>query len=429
MLHFGWFLSYTVQSWGRTWSGRGGEEWTQPEQYIEAARALERAGFDYMMFEDGSFIPDVYGSSQDWALRNAAAAPKLDPLPLLATIARETDNIGLIGTVTTSWYPPFFAARLLTTLDHLTKGRVGMNLVTAHNIRSAENYGLQDDWDHDKRYARADEWMQVVSQLWDAWEPGAIVNDPVTRTYVDPSKVHPINFEGKYYRSRGPLNCQPGPQRRPVICQAGGSPTGREFGARHADTIIAQARGVERMKEYRDDISRRLIANGRKPQDVKVLFICDVHVFATMAEADAFRAVRENDAALNLELNLASLSFASGIDGSTLDLDAPFPELTTNNAQSVLQHYLIGSEGKTVREVMSKPISQSISFTGTPESIADEMADIAAQTGADGFLIGGGIERRQVAEVSDGLGAELRRRGLARDSYDWPTFRENLFAF
>jgi FMN-dependent oxidoreductase (nitrilotriacetate monooxygenase family) len=411
------------------WSGRGGEEWTQPEVYIEAGRALERAGFDYMMFEDGSFIPDVHGSSTDFALRNAAAAPKLDPLPLIATVARETDNIGLIGTVTTSWYPPFFAARLLTTLDHLTKGRVGANLVTAHNIRSAENYGLQDEWNHDERYARADEWMEVVSKLWDAWEPGAVVNDPASGTYVDPSKVHPINHDGRYFRCRGPINAQPGPQRRPVICQAGGSDAGREFGARHADTIIAQARGVERMREYRDDISRRALRCGRKPSDIKVLFICDVHVFGTMAEAEQFRATREQDAEMNLTLNLSSMSFASGFDASTLDLDAPFPELTTNNAQSVLAHYLIGSEGRTVREHLSQPISQSISFIGTPESIADEMTEIAGRTGADGFLIGGGIDRRQVAEVSDGLGAELRRRGIARDTYDYPTFRENLFAF
>lgn len=429
MLHFGWFLSYGVQSWNKIWSGQGGSEWSQPELYVDAARSLERAGFDYMMFEDGSFVPDAYGGSQEFALRNAAAAPKHDPLPLLAVIASQTNDIGLIGTVTTSFYPPFLAARLMTTLDHLTKGRVGMNLVTAHNIRSAENFGLQDDWAHDERYARAEEWMQVVSELWESWDADALRADLKNQIFVDPSKVRPIDFDGKYYRSRGPLNTAPGPQRRPVICQAGASPAGLAFGARHADTIIAQGRGIDSMRDFRQRLSHKMIEFGRDPREIKLLFICDVHVFATQAEAIAFDKARYDDHDANIAANLYALTYSTGIDFTAFDLNEPMPEVTTNNAQSVLQHMTAGSKGKTLREHLQHPISQSVSFVGTPESIADEMQAVADATGADGFLVGGALERRYVAEISDGLGAELRRRGMARDSYQHDTFRENLLAF
>ena len=223
----------------------------EPDLYIDLARALERACFDYMLIEDGSFVADAYKGSPEWYLHNAYSVPKSDPVPLVPLLAYFTKRLGIVPTVTTSFYPPFLAARLGATLDHLTHGRVGLNIVTAHNDRAAQNFGLDRHYEHDLRYEMADEWMEVANRLWASWEPGAIVADPESAMFADHTKVHPINFEGRFYKCRGPLNTAPGPQGRPVICQAGGSPAGIAFAAKHADSVIAKVRGVAAAKSFR----------------------------------------------------------------------------------------------------------------------------------------------------------------------------------
>jgi FMN-dependent oxidoreductase (nitrilotriacetate monooxygenase family) len=427
MFHMGWFLSYKVQSWSQTWSGRGATEWTKPDLYVDMARSLERAGFDYMMFEDGSFIADAYGGSMEHALRTSALAPKHDPLPLVAAVASHTRNIGLIATITTTFYPPFLAARLLTTLDHLSDGRVGANLVTSHNVRTAQNYGLEEQIEHDERYAMADEWMEVVGRLWESWEPDAVV--AADGVYADHTKVHPIDFEGKYFRSRGPLNTIPGPQRRPVICQAGGSRAGKEFGAKHADTIIAQVNTVEEAKAYREDVSRLAVDAGRRPEDVKVLLIAGFQITETAAQAAEFEAARLANVEANIDANLMMMSFATGQDFSKFDLDAPLPAVTTNAAKATAAMLLDGHpEGATLREVASKP-ARTLSFAGTPDSVSAQMGEMVEESGADGFLVSGRVDRRYIAEISDGLAPALRERGLVRDGYTHDTLRGNLLAF
>jgi FMN-dependent oxidoreductase (nitrilotriacetate monooxygenase family) len=425
----GWFLSYNVHSWRDTWAGRGATEWVTPDFYIDMSRALERAGFDYLMFEDGSFVPDSYGGSTDWFLRNASAVPKHDPLTLLATIARATEHIGLIATVTTSFYPPYIAARLMATLDHLTGGRVGANLVTSHNIRTAQNYGLTAQIEHDERYRMADEWVAAVTSLWDSWQPGAVVMDPESGLFVDHTKVTPAEFTGKYFATRGPLNAPPGPQGRPVLCQAGGSPAGRDFGARHADTILAQVGSVEAMKEFRDDISMRAIECGRRPEEIKVLFISSFLLADTDERALEMRRQQLAATETNIEANLVSMSYASGEDFSKYDLDAPIPQVQTNAARATTTHYLQPRDGAvTLRDIASKPplIPQ---FTGRPETVAALMGEAMEHSGGDGFLVQGPVNRRYIAEVADGLGPALRRRGLIRDGYSHSTLRQNLMEF
>lgn len=224
MFHMGWFLStgFGVYDWKGPWSGNIRADIGNPELFLETAAALERAGFDYMMLEDSSVLPDIYQGSYAHSLKNAVV--RYDPLPLVSLIARHTEHIGVIATMATSFYPPFLAARLMSSLDHLTHGRVGVNLVTASPHAAAQNYGLDEHIEHDLRYAMADEWMQVVSRLWESWEPDALGTDENRTVYVDHTRVHPIHYEGRFHRSRGPLNTLPGPQRRPVVCQAGGSP-------------------------------------------------------------------------------------------------------------------------------------------------------------------------------------------------------------
>jgi alkanesulfonate monooxygenase SsuD/methylene tetrahydromethanopterin reductase-like flavin-dependent oxidoreductase (luciferase family) len=172
-------------------------------------------------------------------------------MPFVPLLGGETRGLGIVATMTTGFYPPYLAARLAATLDHLTQGRVGLNVVTAPNDRIAQNFGLDQHYEHDLRYEMADEWMQVVDLLWKLWAPGAVVGDRAAGIFADHTKVTPIEFVGNYYRSGGPLNMPPGQQGRPVICQAGGSSAGKAFAARHADTVIARARNTADAKAYR----------------------------------------------------------------------------------------------------------------------------------------------------------------------------------
>ncbi|MFB2583059.1 NtaA/DmoA family FMN-dependent monooxygenase [Herbiconiux sp. P15] len=425
----GWFLSYQLQSWRQMWSGAGMTEWMKPDLYVDMARSLERAGFDFMMFEDGSFVPDMYGGSTEYYLRNAQLTPKHDPLTLVALLAQSTNNIGLIATVTTTFYPPFIAARMMTSLDHLTNGRVGANLVTSHNNRTAQNFGLPEQMAHDERYAMAEEWITLAGQLWESWDEDALVLDEEAGIYADHTKVNPIDFDGQYFRSRGPLNTIPGPQRRPVICQAGGSAAGKDFAAKNAEVILALAKNVDEMKAYREDITRLAIGHGRDPNDIKVMFIAGFTLADTERMAAEKVEAAANDAAANIEANLVAMSFVTGRDFSKYDLDAPLPSSSTNAAQASAALHLEGrGENPTLREIASKPVA-GLSFSGTPDSVAAQMGEAIAESGADGFLVQGPVHRRYIAEVADGLGPALRRRGLIRDRYDSAHLRDNLRAF
>ena len=272
MFRMGWFVGvgYGVHGWNQPWSGEIADTWTEPDLYVDLGRSLERAGFDYVMLEDGHLVPNSYKSSPDWFLRAAWMVPKGDPMPLVPLIGQATKHLGIIATLPTSFYPPFIAARLAATLDHITHGRVGLNIVTAHNNRSAQNFGLDAHYEHDLRYEMADEWMDVVYRLWSSWKDGAVLADVNSGCFADVAKVQPIDFAGRFYKSRGPLNIYAGPQGRPVICQAGGSPAGRSFAAKHADTILAQIpQQSSSAKAFQHDIHRLMISHGRKTSDCK----------------------------------------------------------------------------------------------------------------------------------------------------------------
>jgi FMN-dependent oxidoreductase (nitrilotriacetate monooxygenase family) len=431
MFHFGWFVGkgYSVHGWNQPWTGAVASDWMEPDIYMDLARALERACFDCLIIEDGSFIADAYQDSPEWYLRNAFAVPKSDPMPLVPLLGYVTKNLGLVATVTTSFYPPYLAARLGATLDHLTHGRVGLNVVTAHNDRSAQNYGLERHYEHDLRYVMADEWMDVVNRLWASWEPDAIVANPETGVFADHTKVHPIHFEGRFYKSRGPLNTAPGPQRRPVICQAGGSPAGRAFAAKHADLIIAKARTVAAAKNYRQDISRLMVPHGREPSGCKVMFSTSIVIGDTMDEAREKRARAAAALVNTMDVKLAAMSFLSGIDCSKFDLDAPLPELKINASRSSFESYLSGEGTRTLREMLLDPGSGGLDFIGTADSIASEMEAVMEEVGGDGFLVQDPLTRKAISEVTDGLAPALKRRGATRPAYTHQLFRDNLLAF
>jgi FMN-dependent oxidoreductase (nitrilotriacetate monooxygenase family) len=432
MFHMGWFLTtgFGVYGWNSQWAGNVGADVGQPGLFIDMATSLERAGFDYMMLEDSSVVPDIYGGNLEYSLRRGTV--RHDPMPLVPLLADATSRIGIIATASTTFYPPFLAARLFNTLDHLTHGRVGINLVTSSPHAAAQNYGLEQHVEHDLRYEMADEWMEVVSALWESWEPDALVLDEAAGIFADYTKVHKIDFEGKFFKSRGPLNTVPSPQRRPVICQAGGSPAGRELAAKHADTIIAAVVGVDEMKEYRDDISARMITHGREPTDAKVLFLVSPVLGDTDSEAqDRYDRQRAMQAA-DVEGSLAGMSYSSGHDFSKFDLDAPFPDLSgrVNGHQSTYADYAKAGEGRTLREVaQTRFVVESIELVGSPDTVAVQMGEAMDYAGGDGFLIAKPVTRKNITEIADGLAPALRRRGLMRSGYGYEHFRDNLLEF
>ena len=431
MFHMGWFVfqGYGVHGWGQPWAGASATDWMKPDLYIDLGRSLERAGFDYIMLEDGQLVPDSYKGSPQWFLENAWMVPKNDPMPLVPLIGQATSRIGIIVTLTTSFYPPFIAARLAATLDHLTAGRVGLNLVTAHNDRTAQNFGLEKHYEHDLRYEMADEWMQVVSGLWGSWNDGAVLADPQTGVYADGSKVAPIDFAGRFHKSRGPLNTFAGPQGRPVICQAGGSPAGRDFAAKHADTILARFRSIDQAKAFREDVHRLMIAHGRRPADCKILFVMSAIVDET-DEGARLRVEHSAAAATSqMEHKLAFMSYASGVDFSKFDLDQPVPDIQTNAAQASTKALTTAAGKKTLRELVMDPSTGGFDFSGSADTVASRMAETMQAIGGDGFLVNNVLTRRSIAEIADGLAPVLKRRKQIRSEYQHDRLRDNLLAF
>ncbi|MFT4042349.1 MAG: NtaA/DmoA family FMN-dependent monooxygenase [Gordonia sp. (in: high G+C Gram-positive bacteria)] len=424
----GWFLNYTVPSWGRPWSGEAVRDWTSPELFIELAKGMERARFDYMMLEDGAFVPDAYLGTPEYYLAHASHAPKLDPVTLVPLLLHATRHLGVVMTIATPYYPPFAAARLMASLDLQSHGRAGVNLVTAHNVRTAQNFGRDEHYEHDLRYEMADEWIDLVRQLWGSWDQDAVVGDPVSGVFADHTKVRAIDFEGRFYRSRGPLNTIAPSVGGPVICQAGGSPAGRDLAAKYADTVVASVPGIEEMKEYRRDMDRRLIEYGRAPEDLKILFTASPVFGETHDEAVAKKARIDST---TIEDSLARLSWSSGIDFSQFELDAPLPTITTNAATtSTLGMMSRANPDTTLREIALRPIRLgSIEPAGTAAEVAEEMGEVMDEVGGDGFLIAGQLSRRFIAEVCDGLAPELRRRSLIRGEYAGTTLRDNLLEF
>ena len=327
-MHLLWFCAFSphagfgLDGWSGPQTGSR-YEWTRPELWQDMAVALERAKFDLILLGDSLAVPSTYQGRMDAYLRYAEHAPFHDPSPLVAIMAAATRRIGLAATLSTTFYPPFLLARLMTTLDHLSRGRIAWNVVTSYKREEALNFGYQELLDHDQRYDRADEYLALCSQLWASWEPDAVVMDPRTDTFADPAKVRTIDFEGTYYRSRGPLNATPSPQQRPVILQAGTSERGQDFAARHAEAIIVGRETPDEMQQFYDAFKARMRTFGRNPDACKIFFLAKPIIGdtdeAAQQRADALYANAP------VEAGLAALSTLLQIDLSTYALDQPLP--------------------------------------------------------------------------------------------------------
>jgi FMN-dependent oxidoreductase (nitrilotriacetate monooxygenase family) len=431
--HLGWFMNFTPDEWREPF-GQGGSPW-DGQFYIEMAQTLERACFDYIMIEDKQMVSETYGGSREKGLRGGVMAPKHDPAPLAVAMGMATRHLGVVATMSTLAYPPFLMARLASTIDSLTKGRFGWNVVTSAEDLAAQNFGLDKLPPRELRYEMAEEYMEVMGKLFGSWEPGAVVRDRENGIYADHTKVHPIDHQGKFFKVRGPLNTVRSPQGRPVYLQAGASPRGRDFAAKHADSIVSVASGVESMKAFRADIRARAAAIGRDPDSIKVMF-CVTPALGETEEDAREKLHRQLNAPHFIDDMLASISAITDIDFSKFALDEPLPEkLSTNGEQGSLDKFQQWGSGKTLRQLVvdgAGGMVSSVELIGTPKSVAARMAEVMEEVGGDGFLITTPVlrvGRRYLVEVADGLVPELQRLGCVRTEYKHQLLRDNLQEF
>jgi FMN-dependent oxidoreductase (nitrilotriacetate monooxygenase family) len=431
--HLAWFLQgSSIQAWGEPWTGNISEEWMAPSLFIDLVRSMERARFDYILIEDSIYVGQNWKNSRDIFLKNGMSVPRQEPSVVATLMAAATTRLGIVPTLSTFAYAPYLTARIVGTLDQISSGRGGWNMVTGSSDLSAQNFGMEKLPEHDQRYDMAEEYIEICKRLWTSWEPGAIVADRKSGVLIDPAKVHTIDFKGKYYSSRGPLNSGPCPQGSPVIAQAGGSGRGKRIAARHADTIVANPKGIEAMKQYRNDIHTQMAAFGRDPASCKVLFLVTPIVAETNEQAQQRASQRAVSADANIDRRLAQLGWSTNIDFSGHDLDAPIGELTTNGHQSSLAKFVATAGKKTLREaiVAYSSSSYAVDLVGTPDRVAGQMAEAMEEIGGDGFLFNlPDVSRQSVAAITDGLVPALQQRGLVRTAYAHEMLRDNLLEF
>ncbi|MTD54427.1 NtaA/DmoA family FMN-dependent monooxygenase [Amycolatopsis pithecellobii] len=432
--HLAFILNFTTDDW-RGPFGTGGRPW-DGDFHIGVAQALERACLDYVIIEDKLMVPEIYGGSAAASLRQAAIAPKHDPVPLAAAMGKATTELGIVATLSTMAYPPFMTARLSSTMDSLLRGRFGWNIVTSAEDLAAQNFGMDRLPSREERYEMADEYVDLVRQLFESWDADALVIDREKGIYADPDKVRPINFRGKYFSSRGPLNTVPSPQHRPAFVQAGASPRGRRFAARNADSVIAIANGVEEMKRFRDDVRAEAVNQGRDPDGIKILFCVTPALGETDREARE-RHERMVQADEFIQDVLVQVSALTQIDFARFPLDEPLPrKLETNGEKGTLDQFQQWGSGKTLRQLVTDNaggLVSSVELIGTPDTVAARMGEVMAEVGGDGFMLTTPLlrlNRRYIADLTDGLIPALQRRGLARAAYEpGRTLRQRLLEF
>lgn len=429
--HLGWFLGpgITIQGWNEPGFATG-YDWTKPDIFVDAARAMERACFDVFILEDSSAVPYAYKNSMDFYLKHAVMTPKFDPVMVTPYLIAATKHLGLAPTLTSTFYPPWLLARSLSTLDHYSNGRIAWNIVTATSDAAAQNYGLDKQIEHDLRYDMADEFVECVSQLWDAWEPDAVVMDEASNTFIDPTKVKAVNFQGKYYKTRGPLNVPRSPQGRPVFIAPGGSPRGRRFAGRNAEIVLAGGESIEDMKGYRDDVMNHARDLGRDASRIKTMFTCVPTVVKSPSDVADMKDQLAKQRAHHFERGLAAMSFLSGLDFSQFDPDKPMGEFTTNGMQTLLRTFKNAGPDATLRDVVTKPNGQGFThFVGTADQISGQMQEAMQEIGGDGFLITGHLKPRYINSIVDELVPALWKRQLTRREYSHEHLRDNITAF
>jgi FMN-dependent oxidoreductase (nitrilotriacetate monooxygenase family) len=391
------------------------------DHIVEATRIAESGCFDTIFFADGNAVRDMHHPALFAANSPSARPAGFEPTTLLAAIAMQTRHIGLVATSTTTYDEPYMVARRFASLDLLSQGRAGWNLVTTSYAGDSKNFGRADHMQRDERYERAAEFIEVVKGLWDSWSPDAFPQDKATGQFLDPAKVRMLNHHGKHFDVQGPLNVPRTPQGYPVVFMAGQSGPGRELAAQHADALFAAGDSKESCQEAYADIKSRMAKYGRKPEHLRFIPGISVFVGRTAAEADALFA--ELQALISPELGVHYLSKMVNRDLSGFPLDGPMPEMPPEQVGGTsLRTYIIlmaQREDLTIRQTYERvlPSLGHPVFKGDPVQVADQMEEWIRDSACDGFMISAPYMPHCLKAFVELVVPELQRRGLHRTAY------------
>ncbi len=421
-LHLGAFLAGTgsnMASWRHPKAVADGA--INLDYYRKLTRKAEAAKLDFVFFGDGLYISEK--SHPNFLNR-------FEPLTLLAALAMETSHIGLAATLSTTYSDPFTVARQFASIDHISGGRAGWNIVTSPLEGSALNYGRTEHPAHDLRYRMAQEFLEVTKGLWDSWEDDAFIRDKGSGQFFDPDKMHRVDYRGEFYSVQGPLTISRSRQGRPLLIQAGSSEAGKEFASRHADAVFTGQATMEEAVNFYQDVKSRAVKHGRESDEILILPGCNPIVGDTPQQAEEKYQVIANLVIIDEALNYLGRYF-NDMDFTQYDLDQPFPDLGDfgrNGWESATDRIkqLARDEGLTLRQMALRSTTPKPTFMGTPTQIADTMEAWFEAGAADGFMMNSAVLPEGFIDFLDQVLPILKERGLFRVEYEADTLHGNL---
>ena len=403
-------------------------DYTSLEYWTDQAKLLERGKFDGLFLADIVGVYDVYQGSADLTLRESIQLPVNDPLLLVSAMAGVTKHLGFGVTVNLTYEAPYLFARRISTLDHLTRGRIGWNIVTGYLDSAARAMGLREQPEHDERYERAEEFMQVLYKLWEgSWEDGAVLRDRQRRVFSDPAKVHPVKHDGRYYQVDGYHLSEPSPQRTPLLYQAGASDRGQQFAARHAECVFISSQKPEAARKLVADLRDQAELAGRQRNDLKIFM--GISVIVAPTEAEAREKYAEYCRYANPEAGLAHFAAGTGFDFSTYGIDQPIKPASSNAMQSAVKAVTAPDAGWTVRKLLDQLAlgGRYVTIIGSPQQVADQMEAWIRDSDIDGFNLTRTVAPESFEDFVNLVIPELQARGSYKLDYEDGTLREKLF--
>lgn len=397
------------------------------QHYVALARAAEAAKFDLIFLADGV---GTRGENVDFLSRTAHSyQAQFEPITLLSALAAVTERIGLVGTASTSFNEPYHVARKFASLDHISGGRAGWNLVTSSSEYEAHNFNRDHHLAHAERYQRAEEFADVVAGLWDSWDDDAFLYDKASGRFYEPSRRHVLGHEGAHFSVRGPLNVSRPPQGHPVVVQAGSSEPGKELAARSGEVVFTAQQTLDDAVAFYADLKGRLVRYGRQPDDLKIM--PGVFPVVGRSESEAREKFEALQALIDPVVGLALVSGLTGTDLSGYPLDGPIPELAATNGSKSRQGLMLDlarRENLTIRQLYQRVAGARGHWQviGTPEQIADALEARFLAHGADGYNVMAPILPGGLTDFIELVLPELRKRGLFRSEYAGTTLREHL---
>ncbi|NTG04882.1 LLM class flavin-dependent oxidoreductase [Agrobacterium rhizogenes] len=398
--------------------------------WVETARTLEEGLFDGLFIADVLGVLDTHGGSIAETLKQGVQTPSIDPVLAISAMAAATQHLGFAVTLSTTYEQPYALARKLTTLDHLSDGRIGWNIVTSALDSAARNLGLDRQIPHAERYKIAEEFLEVTYKLWEmSWDEDAVVLDRDAGVFADPDRVHAIAHDGKYFQVPDAFLSEPSPQRTPVLFQAGSSETGRDFAARHAEGIFIAVHRPDIARGIVEDLRGRAAAHGRDPNSIKIFAMATV--IAGSDDDDAIARLEDLRRHVSTSGHIARLSAILQIDLSKLDPDVPLENVETNGIRGVLDLYTkLDPTTRWTPRAIGEFLGISgggAQIVGGPQSAADQLEQWFDEAGIDGFNITDPAPLSTYRDFNQFLLPELRKRGRVRESYDGGTYRESLY--